>query len=145
MANSRCLATLPDRLLEAPCHTTQHHPHRSAAQMRRAQSGGKRLAVHARQLALESRLQILRGSRRPLLRRLEQAHRSALEDHVHRATPLGPRVLIKGIWYKCITGACEFYVNLILRPQLFSENEPPQTLDAKAMIEYNAMSCVATF
>jgi hypothetical protein len=33
----------------------------------RTQPGGKRLAVYARQLALQSRLQILRRSRRPLL------------------------------------------------------------------------------
>jgi hypothetical protein len=35
-----------------------------------------------------------------LVRGLEQAHRSALEDHVHLATPVGPRVLISRTWYK---------------------------------------------
>ena len=36
---------------------------------------------------------------RPLLRRLEQAHRSALAHHVHRTARLGPWVLINGTWY----------------------------------------------
>src|SRR5262245_65574764 len=66
--------------------------------MPRAQSGRKRLAVYARQLALEPRLQILRRSRRPLLQRLEQARRSALAHHVHRTAPMGAPVLI-GSWY----------------------------------------------
>src|SRR5262249_18518472 len=44
-------------------------------------------------------LQILRRSRRPLLCGMEQARRSALAHHVHRTAPMGPRVLINGIWY----------------------------------------------
>ena len=59
-----------------------------------------RASPHARQLALKSRVQILRRSRQPLLLCLEQAHRSALEDHVHRIAPMGARVLINGTWYK---------------------------------------------
>ena len=39
-------------------------------------------------------------SRRPLLCGMEQARRSALAHHVHRTAPMGPRVLINGIWYK---------------------------------------------
>jgi hypothetical protein len=74
-------------------------PSSPCREMPRAQPGGKRLAVHARQLALKPRLQILRRSCRPLLRSLEQAYRSALEDHVHRAETVGSRVLIKGNWY----------------------------------------------
>src|SRR5437899_2869242 len=62
----------------------------------------KRLAVHARQLALKPRLQILRRSRRPLLRRLEQARRSALAHHVHRTAPMGAPVLINGNWYESL-------------------------------------------
>jgi len=58
------------------------------------------MAIHARKLALEPDLQILRRHRRPLLRRLEQAHRSALADHVARTTRLGPWVLITESWYK---------------------------------------------
>src|SRR5450759_2383582 len=53
------------------------------------------IRVHLRQLALQSsRLQILRRSRRPLLRCLEQARRSALEDYIHRIARMGARVLI---------------------------------------------------
>src|SRR5207247_5830380 len=61
--------------------------------------GRERLAVHARQLALQPHLQILRRSRRPLLCGMEQARRPALAHHVHRTAPMGPRVLIIGIWY----------------------------------------------
>src|SRR5262249_495234 len=79
---------------------TSPNPHPWAAdKMARAQSGRKCLAVHARQLALEPRLQILRRSRRPLLQRLEQARRPALAHHVHRTAPMGARVLINGNWY----------------------------------------------
>jgi hypothetical protein len=42
---------------------------------------------------------ILRRSCRPLLRGMEQARRSALENHVHRITPMSARVLISGTWY----------------------------------------------
>src|ERR1017187_6632868 len=64
-----------------------------------AEPAGKRLAVHARKLALEPDLQVLRRHRRPLLRRLEQARRSTLEDHVHRPARLGLQVVIKESWY----------------------------------------------
>src|SRR5262245_15342264 len=57
------------------------------------------MAIHARQLALEPDLQIIRRSRRPLLPGLEQARRSALAHHVHRIAPMGARVLINGIRY----------------------------------------------
>jgi hypothetical protein len=57
--------------IDAPRRAVQHHHHRPAAEIPRAQPGGKRLAIHARQLALQLRLQILRRSRRPLLRCLE--------------------------------------------------------------------------
>jgi hypothetical protein len=33
---------------------------------------------------------------------MEQARRSALAHHVHRTAPMGPRVLIDGIWYKLL-------------------------------------------
>ncbi len=49
--------------------------------------------------AAEPDLQIIRRSRRPLLRGLEQARRSALAHHVHRIAPMGARVLINGIRY----------------------------------------------
>src|SRR5262249_34021997 len=78
----------------------QYHHHSAAAEVPRAQPGRERLAVHARQLALQPHLQILRRSRRPLLCGMEQARRSALAHHVHRTAPMGPRVLINGIWYE---------------------------------------------
>src|SRR5205807_10378899 len=83
----------------APPRAGQYHHHSAAAEMPRAQPGRERLAVHARQLALQPHLQILRRSRRPLLCGMEQARRSALAHHVHRTAPMGPRVLINGIWY----------------------------------------------
>ncbi len=54
------------------------------------------------QLAIEPRLQLPRRYRRPLLRRLEQAHRSALENHVDRTPRMGPSVMISGTWYYII-------------------------------------------
>src|SRR5262249_28002877 len=59
-----------------------------------------RVAVHARQLAFEPDLQIIRRSRRPLLRGLEQARRSAVAHHVYRIASMGARVLINGTRYK---------------------------------------------
>src|ERR1044072_1558941 len=50
-------------------------------------------------LDLEPDLRLLRRHSRPLLRRVEQAHRSALAHHVHRPAGLGPSVLITGTWY----------------------------------------------
>jgi len=52
------------------------------------------IRIHATELALEPSLQILRRYRPSLLLRLEHAHRSALEDHVHRAPRLGERGLL---------------------------------------------------
>ena len=54
---------------------------------------------HARELDLEPDLRLLRRHPRPLLRRVEQAHRSALAHHVHRPARLGSPVLINGTWY----------------------------------------------
>src|SRR5262249_7101221 len=92
----------PSRLahVDTPRRSGQHHHHSAATEMPRAKPGRKRLAVHARKLALEPRVQIIRRSRRPLLRGLEQARRSALAHHVHRIAPMGPPVLISGTWYK---------------------------------------------
>src|SRR5205809_4495586 len=61
---------------------------------------GELLKLGSRQLALQPHLQILRRSRRPLLCGMEQARRPTLAHHVHRTAPMGPRVLINGIWYK---------------------------------------------
>ena len=49
-------------------------------------------------------LQILRRHRRPLLRRMEQARRSALANHVHRPARLGLSVVISEFWYKSSCG-----------------------------------------
>src|SRR5262249_22996332 len=101
---ARCPRHPPGRssrlaLVHAPPRAGQYHHHSAAAEVPRAQPGRERLAVHARQLALQPHLQILRRSRRPLLCGMEQARRSALAHHVHRTAPMGPRVLINGIWY----------------------------------------------
>ena len=77
----------------------QRHPDAAAAQMPGAQPGRERVAVHARQLALEQDLQILRRYRRSLLLRLEQTRRSALAHHVHRPATMGPWVMINESWY----------------------------------------------
>src|ERR1700694_5419594 len=66
----------------------QHHSDAAAAARARTQWPGKHLAVYAAELALKSDLQILRRYRRSLLLRLEHPHRSALENHVHRAPRL---------------------------------------------------------
>jgi len=58
------------------------------------------LAVHARQLALEPRLHILRQHRRPLRLGLEQAGRPAVAHHVHRATQMGTWVMSNAGWYE---------------------------------------------
>jgi hypothetical protein len=55
----------------------------------RTQQPKKHLAVHAAELAVKPCLQILRQHHRSLLLRLEHAHRSAVENHVHRAPRLG--------------------------------------------------------
>src|SRR5262245_49103289 len=107
---ARCPRHPPGRssrlaLVHAPPRAGQHHHHSAAAEVPRAQPGRERLAVHARQLALQPHLQILRRSRRPLLCGMEQARRSALAHHVHRTAPMGPRVLINGIWYKSVLDA----------------------------------------
>src|ERR1700732_4298678 len=80
--------------LEEAFHPRQHHALAVAAEIARAQSGREHLAIHARQLALEPHLQIPRRHPRPLLLRLEQAHRHALENHVHRDQRLGLPVMI---------------------------------------------------
>src|ERR1019366_10265536 len=73
-----------------------------------AEPAGKRLAVHARKLALEPDLQVLRRHRRPLLRRLEQTRRSTLEDHVHRPARLGLQVVIRESWYEGVVAIADY-------------------------------------
>src|SRR5262249_38699027 len=57
----------------------------------RTQRPRKYLAIHAAELVVEPNFQILRRHRRSLLLRLEHAHRSAVENHVHRPPRLGSR------------------------------------------------------
>ena len=78
----------------------QHHAFALAAKVSRAEPRGEYLAVHTRQLAVQPGFQIIRRYRRPVLRGLEQPHRSAVENHVHRATQMGSWVLINAGWYK---------------------------------------------
>src|SRR5258705_1287013 len=106
-------------------HSRHHHHSRPAAEIPRTQSGRKHLAVYARQLALEPHLQILRRYRRSLLLRLEYAPRPALENHVHRITPVGSWVLINEMWYKLryanIHRAITLWdSNTVLRPSICS-------------------------
>ena len=68
----------------------QHHASALAAKGARTEPRGEHMAVHARQLAVQSRFQIIRRYPHPLLRRMEQPHRSAVAHHVHRAAAMGP-------------------------------------------------------
>src|SRR6266436_2317471 len=71
-------------------------------------------------LALEPDLQIIRRSRRPLLRGLEQARRSALAHHVHRIASMGARVLINGIrYYRRIPFATEQRISKDVSGKIF--------------------------
>ena len=60
--------------------------------VRRSSTRKKISAIHAGELAVEPHLQILRRNRRSLLLRLEYAHRSTVENHVHRS----PRLAVAG-------------------------------------------------
>lgn len=85
------------RQARGPC---QHQHRRLARQVPRAEPDREHLAVHARQLALQPRLHLLRQHRRPLLRGMEQAGRSALAHHDDRTQTMGSSVLINAGWYK---------------------------------------------
>src|SRR5262249_10891263 len=76
---------------QGPQGSEQHLALAAPATRARAQRPRKYLAVHARELAVEPNFQILRRYRRSLLLRLEHAHRSAVENHVHRPPRLGSR------------------------------------------------------
>ena len=74
----------------------QHNPRASAAEIARTQPGRNNLAVHARQLALKPRLQIIQRYHRPLLLRMEPTHRPAMEDYVYRVEKLGAPMILYG-------------------------------------------------
>jgi len=61
----------------------QHHLDVPAAAVSGIEPGRECVAIHERQLVVEPRLQGLRRHRRSMLSRVEQARRSAVEDHVH--------------------------------------------------------------
>jgi DDE superfamily endonuclease len=63
-------------------------------------------AIHARELALEPGLHVLRRYPRSVLRSVEQARRPALDHHVYRTARLGTRVLINESWY---WSACDIH------------------------------------
>src|ERR1700752_128005 len=83
---------------------TQPHPLAIAAQMPGVEPGREPLAVLARQLALQPGVPFLPCHRRPLLLRLEQTRRPALDHHVDRPARMGSWMLINGIWYNCASG-----------------------------------------
>src|SRR5215471_14769849 len=78
---------------QGPQGSKQHLALAASAARTRTQRPRKYLAIHAAELAVEPNFQILRRYRRSLLLCLEHSHRSALEDHVHRAPRLGERGL----------------------------------------------------
>ena len=76
---------------QRPQGSQKHLAPAAAAACAGAQPARKYLEVHAGELAVEPHLQILRRNRRSLLLRLEYAHRSTVENHVHRSPRLGSR------------------------------------------------------
>src|SRR5262245_23417685 len=76
---------------QGPQGSKQHLALTAPATRTRTQRPRKHLAVHAAELVVEPNFQIFRRYRRSLLQRLEHAHRSAVENHVHRPPRLGSR------------------------------------------------------
>jgi len=70
-------------------HLRQHHPPTVAGEVPCAQPGRKRLAVHARQVAVEPHFKILRRHPRPRLLCMEPPHQSAVAHHVTRTASRG--------------------------------------------------------
>src|ERR1700704_3788464 len=127
--------------LEEAFHPRQHHALAVAAEIARAQSGREHLAIHARQLALEPRVQILRRHPRTLLLRLEQAHRHALENHVHRDQRLGLPVMIIKTWYKAVAEVLAMIANA---QAPLAPHRPRPVLEAdERLFETAAVFCAA--
>jgi hypothetical protein len=108
------------------------------------------VAVHARQLAFEPDLQIIRRSRRPLLRGLEQARRSVLAHHVPRIALLGARVLINGTRYKSsirVMGIRELDATFLFRVQyiLIPLNFSKRTASAQSFISGSPLTLREVF
>lgn len=81
-------------------HPGQYHLAAVASKMPPSQPPRKRLAVHARQLAVEPHLQVLQRHPWSLLLRLEPPHQSAMAHHVHRTAPMGSWVNVSESRYK---------------------------------------------
>src|SRR5262245_14214747 len=76
---------------QGPQGSKQHLALAASATRTRTQRPRKYLAIHAAELVVEPNFQVLRRHCRSLLLRLEHAHRSAVENHVHRPPRLGSR------------------------------------------------------
>jgi hypothetical protein len=106
---------------QRPQGSQKHLAPAAAAACARAQPSRKHLAVHAGELAVEPHFQILRRNRRPLLLRVEHAHRSTLENHVHRSPRLGSRrsIIVRVGINPCATKSLIFWtvagVNFVAR------------------------------
>ena len=124
--------------VEPARRAAKYHNHSAAAQMPRTEPCRERLAVPARQLAVEPYLQILRRHPRSLLLRVEQARRYALENHVHGPARLGASVLVTETWYKWLTIAVlkgfwrshepsliKVRVLRVRRPEIWPMSRPP--------------------
>src|SRR5258708_9289034 len=81
----------PAGMAPRPPGSKQHLALAAPATRTRTQWPRKYLAIHPAELLVEPNFQILRRYRRSLLLRLEHAHRSAVENHVHRPPRLGSR------------------------------------------------------
>jgi len=76
---------------QSPQGSKQHLAVAAPATRTQTQRPRKLLAIRAAELVVEPNFQILRQHRRSVLLRLEHAHRSALENHIHRPPRLGSR------------------------------------------------------
>ena len=65
-------------------YSAQHYYAALAPKVAGTKPGGKHLAIHARKLDLKPGLQIIRRDRRYMLRSVEQADRSTMENNVNR-------------------------------------------------------------
>ena len=77
----------------------QHHHDAPAVKITGTQPGRKHLAVPARKLALKQNIPILQRHPRPLLLRLEQTYRAAIENYVNRIARLGESMILFAGWY----------------------------------------------
>lgn len=77
--------------LEPARGSGQHHDRPAAGQVHRVEPGRERLALPARQLAVELDHPLIRRHRRSLLRRLEPPRRPTLARHEPRITKLDAR------------------------------------------------------